>query len=83
MEAEGITGGADAVDDLLEDGTLGVIVPVGDVEAVAWGIGSLLDRPEPNREADLHRYELEPIATRYLDALLPNRTPTLRAETVA
>lgn len=77
------TRSSDAVDDLLEAGTLGVIVPVGDAEAVAWGIGTLLDRPDPNREANLHRYELEPIATRYLDALLPGRTSTLLPEPAA
>ncbi len=56
--------------EILQDGRYGPLVPVSDVEALATGIESLLERPPPRerlREA-ARPYEVERATTAYLEA---------------
>lgn len=55
--------------EILEDGRLGVLTPVGDAAALADGIVSALDRPRLPAPEDLARYEPTRVAQAYLRVL--------------
>jgi glycosyltransferase involved in cell wall biosynthesis len=57
--------------EILEDGRYGLLVPVGDEDALAKGIAAALagDVPPPPRES-WQPYELETVVQRYLDVLV-------------
>jgi glycosyltransferase involved in cell wall biosynthesis len=62
--------------EVLENGRLGPLVPVGDAEALATAIGRTLDQPLPaaTLKAGARQYRLAPVSRRYLAALgLANR----------
>ena len=62
--------------EVLENGRLGPLVPVGDAEALAAAIGRTLDQPLPaaTLKAGAGQYRLAPVSRRYLAALgLANR----------
>ncbi|MGH2679410.1 MAG: glycosyltransferase [Actinomycetota bacterium] len=57
--------------EILEDGAHGLLVPVGDVDALARGIGSALDGRVPAPEpASWKPYEQSTVVRRYLDVLV-------------
>ena len=57
--------------EVLENGRLGPLVPVGDAEALAAAIGRTLDQPLPaaTLKAGAAQYRLAPVSRRYLAAL--------------
>ena len=57
--------------EILDGGEHGLLVPVGDVDALARGIGSALDGEVPGpAPASWHPYEQEFVVGRYLDVLV-------------
>jgi glycosyltransferase involved in cell wall biosynthesis len=62
---------SDAVHDLLDNGRYGTIVPVQDRAAMAAGLAAVLDGDVSFDDPTEHlsRYQLEPIAMRYLEVL--------------
>lgn len=55
--------------EILEDGRLGVLTPVGDTAALADAIVHALDRPQVATHGDLSRYEPARVAQAYLKVL--------------
>ncbi len=63
--------------ELLEDGALGPLVPIGDVEALATALESQLAQPKQaqRNRAAARRYEIEAATTGYLNAMGLPSTP--------
>jgi len=61
--------------EILKDGALGKLVPVGDVEAMSRAIEASLSSPRSNRAgpADLEQYTERYSAHRYLELIRPHR----------
>jgi hypothetical protein len=57
---------------VLAEGKYGILTPVGDAPALAASMADLLSGRVtlPNPDAYLQRFDLQPIARRYLDILL-------------
>jgi hypothetical protein len=57
---------------VLAEGKYGILTPVGDAPALAASMAALLSGKVtlPNPDAYLHRFDLQPIAHRYLEILL-------------
>jgi len=57
--------------EILEDGKLGPLVPVDDVEALATAMEQTLNRPPPaeERERSIERFRSGPVARQYLEAM--------------
>ncbi|SFD37115.1 Glycosyl transferases group 1 [Thiohalospira halophila DSM 15071] len=57
--------------EILEDGKLGPLVPVDDVDALAEAMERTLNRPPPadERERSLERFRSGPVARQYLETM--------------
>jgi glycosyltransferase involved in cell wall biosynthesis len=62
---------SDAVSEVLADGKLGAIVPIGDADALATALLAVIDgqRRYDDPSAHLAHYAIDKIAQRYLDVL--------------
>ncbi len=70
--------------EVLDDGRLGRLTPVGDPHALAEAIADELDSPSATREVRMKhasRYEPEKIAAQYLSLLIGNTYSVVKSET--